>query len=408
MLGRHANIGDIGLDLLSEVADICDANGIEYFLAPQIVKRAIDDLDFNTYFIMPEIYMTAGSVKKFIEAAERDMPEGRALDYLGNNKNYIGFNVSYVNENTTYIALARGLDFSRLGIKVKVSMLCDDTKKRLPAFVETGREENAFRAEKKGKWKKRVVSRLLTAADALGGSNFNRKLFDYYVRSYSRDPQTPRVFVRSFRQKRRYFDRGIFSERVTVSLNGRSFYAPKRIEEYLTVHYGPGALEMEIAEFKRPNNLISCRVPYREYLDSLEKKGIPIETIFDQMNEVRADRIYNDELMRSVEEVYTAAQMSEERMILYARLSENIDQIRRLYSEKDYDSLTKIFSEYDARARYYIKQGLTLCTDEEQFEILCDIMENRGATERVRLMRSKLLEKHKKPLIRKERESTVE
>ena len=153
-------------ELLAEAAQICEANGIEYFLAPTLVKRAVDGLDYDMFFLPPSVFMTVDNVVRFIETVEKSGREGRSLDYLGNNSEYVGFNVSYVNTDTTYIDIARGLDFSKYGISVAIHVLRDDIKNRIPAFVETGVDENSALVDisGKGSWKKKVVEKGVASA----------------------------------------------------------------------------------------------------------------------------------------------------------------------------------------------------------------------------------------------------
>lgn len=391
------NIGKTALDLTAEVAKICDDNNIEYFLSPRVVKRGIDGLDYEKYFTMPEVYMSVENIVRFVEAVEKDMPAGRALDYMGNNKDYVSFNVSYVNTDTTFIQLSRGKDFSKLGFKVTINLIRNEITGKLPALAETGRELNAYRPKRKITWKKKVVRNVMSAAMHVSGDDFGRKLFNYYVKSYLKDPDSERVFIKSFNNKRLYYNRKLFEEKKIIDVNGYKFWAPANIEEYLIGFYGPTAMDMPIATFDRTTNLISNRVPFGDYMKNLEAAGIPIEELFDLS---KAERyITNRKITRSVERVYQIAQMSQERNNLYALLEPEMDRVRELYRQKDFETLQEIFKPYDVRARYYIKKKLTLCTDEEQFEILCDIMENRGAHERVKLMREYLSDHHKKPLV---------
>lgn len=393
----NENIGITALELTAEVAKICDDNNIEYFLSPQVVKRGIDGLDYEKYFTMPDIYMTVENVVRFIEVVEKDMPAGRALDYMGNNKDYVSFNVSYVNTDTTFIQLSRGKDFSKRGFKVTINLIRNDIPDRLPAFVETGRELNAYRPNRKKTWKNKAVKNTMSAAMLINGDKFGEKLFRYYVKSYLKNPDSERVFIKTFNNKRLYYDRSLFTEKTEVDVGGYKFCAPKDIETYLTGFYGPTAMTMPIAVFDRATSLISNRVPFEAYMKNLEAAGIPMDELFN-LSKVKK-YITNTQITSTVDRVYTLAQMSKERMDLYALLEKDIDRIRELYREKDFKALTEIFKPYDVRARYYIKKNLTLCTDEEQFEILCAIMENRGAHARVEKMREYLPNHHRKPLV---------
>ena len=388
-------------ELLDEAAQICEANDIEYFLARTLVKRAIDGLDYDRFFLLPAVFMTVDNVVRFIETVEKSGREGRSLDYLGNNSEYIGFNVSYVNTDTTYIDIARGLDFSKYGISVVIHVLRDDIKNRIPAFVETGVDENSNLVDisGKGNWKKKAVEKGISSAKTVIGKNFNKKLFDYYVKQFSSDPGSKRVFVKTFKARRRYFDRDIFREKSKLDFNGRSYTVPKDIDAYLEGYYGTNAKNAEIREFRINSALISTVIPYEEYLASMKEAGIPIESLFEQNNEVRESIAANRDVVEAVNKVNDTARMSEDRMRLYKELHPRMDEIRRLHAEGDYDKLTEIFTEYNDLARYYVNWDLTLCPDEELFDILCDIMERRGATGRVAKMRKNLAEHHKRPLI---------
>ncbi|MBE6018059.1 MAG: hypothetical protein E7233_10750 [Lachnospiraceae bacterium] len=401
IIAKPKSLGTVALDLLMEIDEICRKNEIEYFLSPGLVKRAVEEVDFDEYYTTASVYMTLEDTLRFIQAFEENRPEGRSLDYLGNNNSYASFNVSYVNTETTFIDITRGWDFNEFGIKVVINIIRNDIINKIPAFIETGRESNSNKVKKKGNWKKRTFAALVANRMDAKGDEFGSSLFEYYVKNYRKNPNSKKVFVRRFRKKRMYFERSIFSDTCLVSLGGYQFQAPKDINGYLEIAYGEDHEEIELKPYRQKNRIISTTVPYKDYFDSLEKKHIPIEDVFSQDREVKTDKIINKKLLRAVSKVYRIARMSEERMIIYQQLMENVDEIREIYDNEDFETLQEIFDEYDARARYYLKHKLALCPSEEFFEMECALMEYNGDVKKAEKMRDLLAYHHRKPLVGK-------
>jgi len=156
IIAKPKSLGTVALDLLMEIDEICRKNEIEYFLSPGLVKRAVEEVDFDEYYTTASVYMTLEDTLRFIQAFEENRPEGRSLDYLGNNNSYASFNVSYVNTETTFIDITRGWDFNEFGIKVVINIIRNDIINKIPAFIETGRESNSNKVKKKGNWKKEL------------------------------------------------------------------------------------------------------------------------------------------------------------------------------------------------------------------------------------------------------------
>ena len=333
--------------------------------------------------------------------SESNLPPGRSLDYPVNNCNYSSFNVSYVNTETTAINLTRGEEFSQHGIRVTINIIRNDIHKRLPALIETGRESNAFKAQKRDSWKKRMGEWLVARAMRSGGSDYNKNLFNYYVRQYSSGSNTEKVFVRRFRMKRIYFERRLFDERKKLDFGGRAFWSVKDTDALLAAAYGEDFRTTEIAPYDNSRIIISTSIPFKDYLDSLQKKGITLGSVFEQLNSIRTSNLANEKIVKAVSNVMLLARMSEQRFLLYRSLHERTDEIRALREKGDYDSLTEIFKEYDRQARYFLRRGYALCPDEELFDIECELMERAGETEKAKKMRSLVFEEHKKPLTAK-------
>ena len=397
------SLGDTGLDLLEELCNICDDNRIDYYLAPKMVLRSVFDLDFDTYFTMPEIYMKLEGVLRLLELIENNMPAGRALDYLGNNSNYSSFNVSYVNTETTAINLTRGEEFSQHGIKVTINIIRNDIKKRLPGIVETGREANAFKAHGRGNWKKALGERVVAHTMKAGGSGYNKGLFNYYVKHYSKCGDSERVFIRRFRMKRMYFDRKLFDEKKKVELNGRAFWSVKDTAAMLERAYGKDieAFRDRLVPYKSKKVITSTMVPFKDYMDSLQKMGTSVESVFEQENAIRASNLANKKIRKAIGKIFILARMSEQRFLMYPELHSRIEEIRTLRASGDYESLAEIFKEYDKQAIYFLAHGYALCLDEELFEVECELMEHSGREKKAEKMRRLVFEEHKKPLTAK-------
>lgn len=395
-------LAESAIDLLYELTKICDDNNLDYYLSPAMVKRAQEGLDYNTFFMLPEIYMRASDILKLISVVKTDTQKTRGIDCLVTNSGYTCFDLSYVNENTTYILISRGADFSLHGIRVVIQAICDDVIGRMPLFAESWLDENSYAYIKSGNKrenaKRELLKRLFWTIKTIAPGEFNRKLFLYLANQYGSNPNSKRVFVKPYGQKRIYYSRKIFDEKTSMDFCGKTFTVPKKIDPYLKSFYGPGVKLLKAKPFNNLGVLISTTVPFREFIDRMENDEMSISDLFEDYKKLRLENSESENIRNAVDRVFVVAQMSRDRKVFHEALSNNIDKIRHMREAKDFKGLGKLFAKYEKRTRYYIEQGLTLCPDGELFDIMCEILEEKGDHDIVKNLRRHLAEHQRTPL----------
>lgn len=390
-------IAEKAVALLAEVRDICNANGLIYYLAPPVVIRMMMFGNLEENFIMPSVLMPINDALRFAEIIEEKKPEGRSLDYMKNNPRYRSFTIDYVDDTTTYIQLNRGDDFSRFGIKVAINMIRDDVKSKADALLETGWENNAYNHPKRVSWK------VAAGRNAIGGlgrfdKNMSSRIFDRFAKLYTSNSNSERVFVRTYLEERKYLPRRLFASTGSIEVYGETYNVPADIEEYVTTYYMEN-WEMVRLSTRNPRNLItSYNIPFEETLQQLKENGTPVEALFKGYVENRKDTVEATKILKSRKRSFLVAKRSGDRLHMYEELHPQILQIRELRDRKDYEGLREIFSEYDRLARYYLRKGLALCPDEELMMIECELLREEGRDDLADKMLRLVPEAHKKPL----------
>lgn len=387
------------IGLLAEVRDLCEENGIQYYLSPYTLIRALRFGTLEEDFAIPEVYMTLDDFLRFIDMVEQAKPAGRAVEYMGNSDTYPSFSAEYVDENSTYIALGRGTDFSRPGLRVTIGILRNDVNNVFANLLETGWENDSFNPPIDLTGKKRIAlsyARMRKKASQNAAEKTFRKLCDVYGKKSSSE----QYFVRSYRRSRYYLPKALFKETTEVELDGESFKVPKDYESYLKVFFGENPENAALRGKTEQNYLISANVPYEEYIKHMEEAGMPLDSIFRAHVKLLLASRGSRETLTSRDQSFVIAQRSNDRRVLYEKLNPQMDTIRDLRSSKKYDELAVIFSDYTELAKYYLKKGLSLCPSEELLEIECEVLDYLGETKRSEKLKELAPPQHKEPLIK--------
>lgn len=175
--------------LLIELTEYCDQNGIEYRLHGQTAKMAYLAQGYVGRIIETKIEMTVSQVRKLISAMERLPVPGRSLDYMGKRKDYPGFSLRYSDPSTLYLPLNQCGSYVDGGMGVEIIILRkypSAAKKRLILQgIEGGYEINysffGFRAYPK-RFLCGLILRFLNVL--LGKKRVGKWLFEWLLDQY--------------------------------------------------------------------------------------------------------------------------------------------------------------------------------------------------------------------------------
>lgn len=78
------------IKLLTEIDKICKRQGISYVLGPQLTLCSVR----NQEIASPHagvVYMKTADMERFRQAVQEEIPDGRVVESMNNNKHFYGF-----------------------------------------------------------------------------------------------------------------------------------------------------------------------------------------------------------------------------------------------------------------------------------------------------------------------------
>ncbi len=107
------------LDILIEVAKICDQNNIPYWLSFGTLLGAVRHKGFIPWDDDLDIEVERKNYKKLLTLLERELPPSMTLQYEGNEKHYC-FRYAKVRDRKSFIQEKSSIDFKEKGIFIDI------------------------------------------------------------------------------------------------------------------------------------------------------------------------------------------------------------------------------------------------------------------------------------------------
>jgi len=107
------------LDILIEVAKICDQNNIPYWLSFGTLLGAVRHRGFIPWDDDLDIEVERKNYKKLLTCLERELPPSMTLQYEGNEKHYC-FRYAKVRDRNSFIQEKSSIDFKEKGIFIDI------------------------------------------------------------------------------------------------------------------------------------------------------------------------------------------------------------------------------------------------------------------------------------------------
>lgn len=129
-------------ELLQQVAEICDKNGIQYVCSNRVAKLLLNNGTLGPESSGKDIYIDAGDAQKFIQAVNAEHRQGISLLYWGNNPTTKNFEIIYNDDNSVYMNFEEITRWDSVGMHIRIVLLRHREKKngilkRLHAAEET-------------------------------------------------------------------------------------------------------------------------------------------------------------------------------------------------------------------------------------------------------------------------------
>lgn len=394
--------------LLTEVDEICVQNGIRYYLSESTALAAAQKMGFTdkNEIVHAEIAMRAQELIRFINAFNKLKPKDRTLESWLNNPDYTEFGARYVAEDTLFLDLPNSHTYSHYGFGVRITVIRDFPSSRIRSKFATIKEtgwELTYKPDpdeisRKASLCKRSVMPQIKRAG--GRDKFAVELFKELCRVYT-NPHAEKVFIKHFRARRYHFSAECFGEPELASLENYTFPMPKK-NEFLRTLYGSWKNK------KLPGRRVTgwvvadTAIPYREYLEEIEKAGCSLEEYLAVREKAMKLRNDGDEKFKTIEHYWALLFRTGDRYDLYEKYEPMKEEILRLHDAGLYDELAAKLAPYKKLLDKNFKEGLGLCFDPEIFECMMDVLKKDGKEEYAEQVRALVPPEHFEPIVIKD------
>ncbi|MDR3225335.1 MAG: hypothetical protein LBT52_03440 [Clostridiales Family XIII bacterium] len=269
--------GERILQLLREVADICERADIPYVLAEQTAYDAYRLGELRAYSTFGHMMISASDCARFLKAMSAHMPKERMIDHLGVNPKFNGFYLRYTDERSTYVSLLRHVGFQSHGVHIRITLARRPVRGALKRKFLLLVERSLYAASTFGIRKSFAAVCCACAYTVLTGfrsRTCTKKLFNAFLRAHARGGDFFR-FIEPMNIAR--LRESVLTETAWATLGGQRFKVPRDTAGYLKALSGrnPDLLEMPYYIYeKMHNNVLSVRIDYRTYLASLGPERI--------------------------------------------------------------------------------------------------------------------------------------
>lgn len=388
------------LDLLTDLDDVCQREGIEYFLCDETALAAVARGSFFPACCQASVAMTPANARKFIAAVHKDNRPDRITDSMYSNKYYPEFNVRYCDPNTMMMHLPYNANAAMPCIGVNIYMI-----RRKP------KRFGSFFYYSKQFWKvctkpvfyfARPLYRFAAAGchaikAVLGGKYFGRWLFNRWGDLFSSNKNSKKFAVGGGKF---HYPRELLNQRTTVTLEGRNYQTFGDTNGYLTEIYGEDYMTVTPKFAKASATLlISTIVPFDKYLETAAAQGLDFVKI--QQNKLAYDSQQQrvSKYNKKIDKYYAIVDRTDKRYALYEKYMPMKQELLKLHKEEKFEELNELLKPYRSDLWSCYKKKLGLCFDKEIFEITMDLLCREGSEAYAQKLRDMVPPQHWEPMV---------
>lgn len=345
--GLHEKI----LNLLHEIDRICRKYNITYYAAGGTTIGAVRHRGFIPWDDDADLYMTRDEFYRFREAFKQEMPKGRVLGCLDDNKEYPGTIPRYIDDETTFIARYHCMNPCAEGVVIDIFILdpvpSDPELQKehigklniyadfiMPYYGYTNRANDKFldmyfeykeRASKEGTEK--IIAELENELFTMKEEDC-----EYYILRWGTIPHI--------------FEKSMFGKPVYFPYEDMEIPCPERWYDYLVMLYGPKWMYIPPhIEDEAHVAVIDCNHRYTNYIKDADY-FIPKEEAYEIYMERKDLMVEKERLVRPLKKNIIDV---DARYILRSQrkyLENNNIDISKLLEEKKYGEIVSAYKTY--------------------------------------------------------------
>ena len=392
------DIQQVLLTLLTDLDEVCQREGIRYYLCKETALGAYRDGRFLPSCCEANVAMTTEDALRFLKAIKKSGRTDRMVDSMYSNKHYPDFTVRYGDANTLMMDLPYNEASVLPTVGVTIHMIRYKSK-------HSGKIYHYTRALWKlcvkpvatvaGVARRTAVALCHIGKQLLGGHFFSRGLFKLWV-SIHKKKNRKNISICSGSYK---YDNRLIQGQTTLTLEGRDFPCFADVEDYLLTCYGDQYATCR-PEYVTPSSsrLMSANVSYREFLrrtaDRIDYKAVRKKRM--QLNFIQARvSFYNSRINR----YYAVVDRTQRRYAMHEMYMPMKDKLVELHRTEQWEELNNLLKPYRSALWACYKKKMGLCFDKEIFDITMDVLLREGSTSYVRKLRAMVPPSHWEPMV---------
>lgn len=381
------------LQLLTEVDEICQRNEIKYYLCEETAYGAVAKNGFLSENCRANVAMTVKDMQKFMAAVEKEDRADRIVDSMLTNKTYPEFSLRYCDTDTTMMTLP----FRPVGVLPCIGVTIHPIRFKgasgVKLFKLTRKIWECSFQEISGRFVKKAVVLACRMARGILGS---RWLFKRWCAGFKETKgKTFAVGVSKYT-----LPKALLKQTRTVSLEGKEFCVFGDAEQYLNLRYNCQDFHEKIPSYVKesPELLISCYVPYEQFLQQAPAMGIDFKAADKNYRKYeKLRRIVGGE-NKKISKYYAIVDRTQKRFEMYEWYMPIKKVLVQLYEQKRYEELNALLKPYRRALRSCQKKGLGLCFDKEIFDMTMQILCREGRIAYAKTLRLLVPKQHWEPM----------
>ena len=356
-------------NLLAELDEICEKNGITRFLGPVSCALALEFGCNEPGIPQIDMLVPENEIPRLADVIQAESRDDRVLDCWLTNPRYLTFGLDYVDKTSTFLQLEEGTNVKAHGLKVKVIPLrsvgsgkgtIDALESAFGSALETGWEINGYQLTKRITAKRAASAAVARACMVVGRKTLAKGLFGLLSQSGTDQPE--RYGIRVAYKDTRKFDSRYFECSEMLEFGERNYPAPSRPNDFVEEWFGSNWKASLGAITALPKDvLIDPETGYEGVESYLEDEGWPLDMLFGLMRSIRWGMLGEANNLRIRNRAMSIAEMSRDRKLLYDSLQKRDDLLNNLVSQGDIEGLSSELEDYKNAALRYLKKGLGLC-----------------------------------------------
>lgn len=374
--------------LLKEIDTICRQHQITYYLSPRLTLCAVTEKPFPASPLAGAVVMKMSDMERFRKILEAELPKGRALESMKNNKRFPGLFLRYENKNTLCYRLYEGRNYQYPGLGIDIIPLRGkNPSKKIRSWdqrMDIGWIQICDNAKYELDTYKFFCGWMMRIMSLAGRERLGQKVYDRLCRNQD-TAEAQKYILRWNRNNTYIYPAEIFQEAKEVVLEGERFLIPCDEKRYLKETFGANYERYYFNDnVSGMSMMVSARISCEDFL---REAGSMKKLIKNRRKLFVTDAYVNKHCKEYFDKSWDYAKLCASRRELTAVYDGQREYIRNLWENRDIPRLDTAFRSYKKMMKRCMDTGDIFETDEEIQKIFLGYLKETGNVKMLKKMK---------------------